>query len=69
MLPSQIKKTTRTMLYSSLPPEDAGDILSITGKRRAFIAVDVPEVDHNFKTERADIFSMFRTKILIDFSV
>lgn len=44
------------MLCSSLALEDAGDILSITDKRRAFIAINVSEVYHNFTTERDKTF-------------
>lgn len=59
-----VNKTIRTMLYSSLASEDAGDILSKTAKRRAFIAINVSEADHYFTIERADIFNIPKTKIL-----
>lgn len=35
-----------TMLYSSLASEDAEDILSITAKRRAFIAINLSKVEN-----------------------
>lgn len=62
-----MNKAIRTMLYCSLASEDAGDTISITTKKRAFIALNISEVDHNFTTERTDIFNMSETKIFMDF--
>lgn len=62
-VPITVNKTVRTMLCSSLASEDAGDILSKTAKR-TFIARNVSEADHNFTTDRANIFNISKTKIL-----
>lgn len=64
-----VSRTIGIMIYSSLTSEDAEDILSVIAKRRVFIAKNVSEVDHNFTTERADIFNMYKTRIFMDFCV